>query len=156
MHKYTRDQQRFWNNVNKTDTCWEWTKPGEDGYGRFFMKGEFHQAHRVSYGWEHEPVPVHLVVDHLCRNPSCVRPSHLEPVTQAENMRRAVRKPRSRVPSVETPKPKVKHKLGSRPRYCRVCLKPPTEAGPLRSRVCETCRVSEAEKAMQALNRLMT
>jgi len=27
-------------------------------------------------------------LDHLCRNRACVRPSHLEPVTQTENIRR--------------------------------------------------------------------
>jgi hypothetical protein len=29
-----------------------------------------------------------LVLDHLCEQPACRRPSHLEPVTQKENMQR--------------------------------------------------------------------
>ena len=30
-------------------------------------------------------------MDHLCREPLCVNPDHLEPVTQRENLRRAER-----------------------------------------------------------------
>jgi len=155
MNKYTRDQARFWDTVLKTDTCWLWKKPGEDGYGRFFMKGNFHAAHRVSYGWEHGEVPAHLVVDHLCRVHACVRPSHLEPVTNAENMRRAVRKPRSRVPSVEPSPDKPKHNVGSRPRYCTACLKPASECEDIVNRVCAPCRAEQTAKAMAALNARM-
>jgi hypothetical protein len=40
--------------------------------------------------WEHlvGPVPDGLELDHLCRNPGCVNPDHLEPVTHKENMLR--------------------------------------------------------------------
>lgn len=34
------------------------------------------------------PIPDGLQLDHLCRNPSCVNPAHLEIVTGAENIRR--------------------------------------------------------------------
>lgn len=33
-------------------------------------------------------VPRHLVVDHLCFNPPCVNPAHLDVVTQRTNLRR--------------------------------------------------------------------
>jgi len=38
------------------------------------------------------PIPDGLHLDHLCANPPCVRPDHLEPVTQAENNRRAAQR----------------------------------------------------------------
>jgi len=38
----------------------------------------------------HGEVPRGLVLDHLCREPQCVNPDHLEPVTSAENVMRGV------------------------------------------------------------------
>lgn len=45
-------------------------------------------AHRLLYELLVEPVPDDLQMDHLCRTPTCVNPSHLEPVTPRENVRR--------------------------------------------------------------------
>lgn len=46
-------------------------------------------AHRVAYELVVGPIPEGLEIDHLCRTRSCVRPDHLDPVTHAENCRRA-------------------------------------------------------------------
>ncbi|MEW1705993.1 HNH endonuclease signature motif containing protein [Microbacterium sp. NPDC089190] len=58
-------------------------------------------AHRKA--WEQangRPVPAGLTIDHLCFQTACVNPDHLEPVTQAENNRRArLRKDRERTGS---------------------------------------------------------
>lgn len=70
------------------DGCWEWTGfRNEMGYGHLGNR----RAHRVVYELLKGPIPIGLVLDHLCRNPSCVRPDHLEPVTKAENNRRGIR-----------------------------------------------------------------
>lgn len=71
--------------------CWEWTGfKNKLGYGRFYVDraNGIRQAHRVSYELHVGPIPDGLVIDHLCRNPGCVNPGHLEPVTNAENVRR--------------------------------------------------------------------
>lgn len=79
----------FMAKVEKTDTCWLWTAAKTDkGYGNFRLNRRTLSAHRVSYMHFVGPIPDGLHVDHLCRNRSCVRPDHLEPVTQYENMKR--------------------------------------------------------------------
>jgi hypothetical protein len=79
-------ESRFWSKVTKTETCWIWT--GSDnaiGYGRISVDGRLHYAHRWSYEQARGPIPDGWVVDHLCRTPQCVNPSHLEAVTHHEN-----------------------------------------------------------------------
>jgi hypothetical protein len=81
---------RFWPKVRKTDGCWLWTaQRGPLGYGRFAVDSYPQQAHRVAYELLVGPIPDGLELDHLCRNPPCVNPAHLEPVTHRENMLRS-------------------------------------------------------------------
>ena len=88
------DQERvFWAKVDKRgpDECWLWQGYTlNSGYGRVTMGGVSLTAHRAAWQIEHQQlVPRHLVVDHLCCTPLCVNPRHLEPVSNAENLRRA-------------------------------------------------------------------
>lgn len=72
--------------------CWIWQGTKIPlGYGRVNRDGRETFAH--IYEWErvNGPVPAGLELDHLCRVTSCCNPAHLEPVTHAENMRRAAR-----------------------------------------------------------------
>lgn len=78
----------FWAHVHKTDDCWLWTgKLMRNGYGCYGKPSR--AAHRVAYEAERGPIPSGLDLDHLCRTRNCVRPSHLEPVTRGENLRRS-------------------------------------------------------------------
>lgn len=82
--------ERFWAKVERDPSgCWLWTASLADGgYGHF---GRW-KAHRYAYETLVEPVPHGLDLDHLCRVRHCVNPSHLEPVTRAENLRRGTHK----------------------------------------------------------------
>lgn len=69
--------------------CIEWLGSKTPlGYGHFHVDGRAVYAHRWSYEYHVGPIPDGLVIDHLCRNTSCVNPDHLEPVTHAENVKR--------------------------------------------------------------------
>lgn len=78
--------------------CLIWTGSiNKAGYGRFCHDGIQYMAHRFIFErlglLEHRKGRFQgsseLVVDHVCRNRACVRVSHLEIVTFAENIRRS-------------------------------------------------------------------
>jgi hypothetical protein len=69
--------------------CWIWQLSARGRYGRLTRNGVAVGAHRWMYETHIGPVPDGLMLDHLCRQPLCVNPDHLEPVTNAENQRRA-------------------------------------------------------------------
>ena len=80
-------EERFWSKVDKSGECWLWMGwVSWRGYGRFYFHGRNVQAHRFAfYG---DPAERQMDLDHLCRVRRCVRPSHLEPVTNRENLLR--------------------------------------------------------------------
>lgn len=80
----------LWSRVEKTDTCWLWTGYLQSGgYGQIWLDGSQPLVHRLAYETLVGPIPEGLTIDHLCRVRRCVNPSHLEPVTIQENLRRA-------------------------------------------------------------------
>ena len=67
--------------------CWVWTAfRDKNGYGKFNVNKRSRMAHRISYEAKFGPIPDGLVIDHLCRETSCVNPDHLRAVTTRENL----------------------------------------------------------------------
>jgi len=86
--KYS-DIRRFFEKIKTTPKCWEWMAcKDKHGYGVFALRGTI-RAHQFSYRIFHGfQSTTKLNIDHLCRNPSCVNPNHLEIVTHRENILR--------------------------------------------------------------------
>lgn len=86
--------ERFWAKVDRSGglfACWEWTASiRHSGYGCLGVDGKTVYAHRWAWEAANGPIPPGLDIDHLCRNRACVNPTHLEPVTRQENIRRGV------------------------------------------------------------------
>lgn len=84
-------EERFWARVDRSGACWFWTGTSHsDGYGTFRVDGKRVYAHRYSYELHGGHIPSGFHIDHLCRNPPCVNPRHLEPVTPQVNIARGI------------------------------------------------------------------
>lgn len=83
--------------LNHATGCWEWIGR-RTGYMNYYGKinvwcsiakrAVTKRVHRVSYEVFIGPIPEGMELDHLCRNPICIHPNHLEPVTGEENIAR--------------------------------------------------------------------
>src|SRR5690606_2469354 len=96
--------------------CWEYDGcKNPKGYGNY--RGRM--ANRVAYEVLVGPVDSSLQMDHLCRNKACYNPTHLEPVTGAENMRRR-REANTHCPQGHRMVAGLVYENGGR-RWCGVC-----------------------------------
>lgn len=96
------EASRFWDKVDlgvlgeRASDCWLWTGAvSPAGYGTFTTDGgragsRRVRAHRYAFTTIVGPIADGLELDHLCRVRHCVNPAHLEPVTHAVNLHRAL------------------------------------------------------------------
>lgn len=122
----------FWDRVDTSGECWLWTGYRlPNGYGQAAYAGQRY-AHRVAYVLTFGPIPEGMTIDHLCRVRHCVRPSHLEAVTNRDNILRGTGASARNASRTECtrghalipfPRPTRAGK-----RYCPVCLAARREA----------------------------
>ncbi len=55
------------------------------GYGMKRINGKVHMAHRLSWEYHNGAIPSGYVIDHMCFNRACVKPSHLRVATRGQN-----------------------------------------------------------------------
>ena len=93
---------RFWAKVNKNGPvnkyrpdlgpCWIWTGArSQAGYGQLRVDNNARLGHRLSFELHGGVLIKGYHLDHLCRTRLCIRPSHLEQVTQRRNSLRSKR-----------------------------------------------------------------
>lgn len=103
------DQARFWRltDTSDLDGCWLWlgADDGRFGHGKFKVAGFSVRAIRWlcelynpgCLSGRHK----RRVVRHTCDNPKCVRPDHLVPGTQRQNVGDAMSRGRHKIPKRE-------------------------------------------------------
>lgn len=81
---------RILSHITKNDTtnCWEWNGfRNANGYGLFWLNGKQQRVHKFSLerklGRKFEQFEL---TRHMCHNPCCCNPDHLEVGTQADNI----------------------------------------------------------------------
>ncbi len=98
MKKSNQLIKRFYSNVIKTPTCWEYNgHKNKDGYNTMILvenkQRKYVTVHRVSaflHGMDIEG----RCVCHTCDNPGCVNPDHLFTGSNSDNMADKVAKGR--------------------------------------------------------------
>lgn len=91
-------EQRFFEKVVvNPNGCWDWIGAKIKGYGVLIagnygaLISKHYKSNLLAHGYSFFRDNGYFAqeLDHLCFNPSCVNPEHLEDVTHKENMRRA-------------------------------------------------------------------
>jgi HNH endonuclease len=112
--------------------CWPWLgRRTRLDYGEFFMNYKNFPAHRaVLFALRGVPLDSKLVADHLCRNPCCVNPDHLEMVSRAENTMRGMGACAKHARKTHCKRGHEYNQentyINGNKRYCKTCRRPPT------------------------------
>lgn len=108
---------KYWARVDAgpAEVCWEWLGPisHKGGYAVVIHHSKRVGAHRLSWILTRGPIAPGLVVRHICDNPKCCNPNHLELGTHYDNVQDMINRGR-RVPSAAKGTRNCKAKLTDR------------------------------------------
>lgn len=124
--------------------CWTWEGALTEGYGKLTwkqVKGVTRTAHRWAYGVFVEEIKKGMTIDHMCERRSCIRPSHLQQLTAAENTALAAKS----ITTINRAKTHCKHGHEFTPENTEV-----KETATTRNRICLTCKNSNTKSSRQA------
>lgn len=125
-----REVAGFWARAVPDGTgCFVWSGyKTPRGYGLVRLAGRKLRASRAAYEIAIAPIPAGLCIDHLCRNPSCVNPMHLEAVTWKVNTLRGISPVAERATATHCPRGHVYSESNTRTtarghRECILCYR---------------------------------
>lgn len=80
-------KERFYAKVRECEGgCAVWIGSKYHGYGQFWNGQRLVGAHRISWEWYNgKQVPHSFTIDHVCQNPACVNPLHLQCIPMRDN-----------------------------------------------------------------------
>jgi hypothetical protein len=131
-------EDRFWKKIDKNGPipekqpdlgpCWQWTGwCSAGGYGRFWVHDRSVLVHRWAYSHFISPIPDGWNIDHLCVNPGCVNPRHLDalPTIRENVLRSELSLPAVNARKIHCPKghpfDEANTAISGGRRYCRTC-----------------------------------
>lgn len=77
--------------IDKKTDCWIWKGCLNNGYGEVRVNKKGYRVHRLMYAWLVKPIPMGKgrdipVLDHICNNRACCNPTHLQLISDKENI----------------------------------------------------------------------
>lgn len=132
---------RVWRRIEKrsAEECWPWggatnthknRRGGPYGIiGSGGKRGGVMYVHRVVHESEIGPIPDGFQVDHLCGNPLCCNPAHLEAVPPGTNNARSASPTSENIKKTHCPREheyspeNTGYRRGTTWRYCRTCAR---------------------------------